>query len=62
LRLPMPRLPDGTFDERTEELEETETNPLTEWLNYNTTQGNIEYMETRNGITYYRVINREAFQ
>jgi hypothetical protein len=58
----MPRLPDGTFDERTEELEETETNPLTEWLNYNTTQGNIEYMETRNGITYYRVINREAFQ
>jgi hypothetical protein len=58
----MPRPPNGTFDERTKKLEETETNPLTEWLNYNTTQGNIEYMETRNGITYYRVINREAFQ
>lgn len=56
----MPRLSDGSPDERTKELEETETNPLADWLAGHIKQGNMEHTETRDGIAYYRILNREA--
>ena len=52
----MPRLPDGPLDERAEELEETENDPLTEWLARHEESGDIEYMNTTDGITYYRML------
>ena len=56
----MPRLSDGSPDERAEELEETETNPLADWLTGHVEQGNMEHTGTRDGIAYYRILNREA--
>lgn len=52
----MPRLSDGSPDERAEELEKTETNPLADWLTEHQRTGDIEYMNTENGITYYRML------
>ena len=52
----MPRLSDGPFDERAEELEETENDPLTEWLARHEQTGDIKYMNTTDGITYYRML------
>ena len=52
----MPRLQDGPLDERAEELEETETNPLADWLTEHQRTGDIEYMNTTDGITYYRML------
>ena len=57
----MPRLQDGPPDERAEKLEETKNDPLTEWLARHEESGDIEYMNTENGIAYYRILNREAF-
>ena len=52
----MPRLSDGSPDDRAEELEETETNPLADWLTHHEQEGDIEYMGTVDGITRYRII------
>ena len=52
----MPRLQDGPLDERAEELEETENDPLTEWLARHEESGDIEHMNTTDGITYYRML------
>lgn len=52
----MPRLQDGSPHQRAEELEKTENNPLTEWLARHEESGDIEYMNTINGITYYRML------
>ena len=56
MRLPVPRLQDGSPDDRAEELEETETNPLADWLAYHEQEGDIEYMGTVDGIARYRII------
>ena len=50
----MPRLSDGSPDERAEELEETETNPLTDRLAQLVKQGDMEYTGTRDGIAHYK--------
>ena len=50
----MPRLSDGSPDERAEELEETETNPLTQLLAQLIGQGEMEYLGTRDGIAHYK--------
>ena len=52
----MPRLQDGPLDERAEKLEETENDPLTEWLARHEQTGDIEYMNATDGITYYRML------
>lgn len=50
----MPRLSDGAPDERAEELEETETNPLTDRLAQLIGQGEMEYLGTSDGIAHYK--------
>lgn len=61
MRMPMPRLQDGTPDSGTEKLETPEANTVSKWLNHHTEHSNIAFVETRNGINVYRVINPEAF-
>ena len=57
----MPRLQDGPPHQRAEELEETENDPLTEWLARHEESGDIEYVNTVDGIAHYRILNPEAF-
>jgi len=52
----MPRLQDGPPDQRAEKLEETKNDPLTEWLARHQESGDIEHMNTIDGITYYRML------
>lgn len=56
MRLPMPRLQDGSPHPRTEKLEETETHPLTKVLAKLIKEGDMEYTETRDGITHYQML------
>ena len=58
----MPRLSDGSPHERAEELEETETNPLTERLAQLIGTGDMEYLETRDGIARYRTLKPVVFE
>lgn len=58
----MPRLSDGSPDERAEELEETETNPLTKRLAQLIGQGEMEYLETRDGIAHYKKLKPVVFE
>ena len=58
----MPRLQDGTPDERAEELEETETNHIALWLQRRIEEGNMEYLHTINGIAYYRMLTPVVFE
>ena len=59
--MPMPRLQDGSPDERAEELEETETNPLTEWLATQIRENNLQHQHTVNGIAHYRMLTPVVF-
>ena len=56
MRLPMPRLQDGSPHSGAEELEETETHPLTRVLAKLVEEGDMKYMETRDGITHYQML------
>lgn len=58
----MPRLQDGTPDKRAEELEETETNHIALWLQRHIEEGNMEYLETRDGIAHYRMLTSVVFE
>ena len=58
----MPRLQDGTPDARAEELEETETNHIALWLQRRIEEGNMKYLETRDGIAHYRMLTPVVFK
>jgi len=58
----MPRLQDGTFDARAEELEETETNQIALLLQRRTKEGNMEYLHTVDGIAHYRMLTPVVFK
>ena len=61
MRMSMSRLSDGSPNDRTEELEETETNPLADWLQHHVQVGNLRFVETKNGIDIYQKL-REIHQ
>lgn len=54
--MPVPRLSDGSPDKRTQELETVETNQIDVWIQARLKDGDMEHLETSNGMTRYRML------